>query len=127
MPLLNLLLLTLAAMGLVALLGRIFRSVVRLGLAAAEAAGVAGLAEVSARRGDLTGMAERQALVKTVRRARLRALALVGLWAALLVAPPVLGWGREVWAACSVLWLLPRAPLLNARLWRPNGSQDQPS
>lgn len=94
-------------MGVLALLGRLVRALLRLGLAAAEATAVAGLIEVSARRGDLTGLAERQAQEKRVHRLRLRAALRVLLWAGVLVVPPFVGWGREVYAFASLLWLVP--------------------
>jgi len=98
-------------MGLFALVGRLFRSLLRLGLAAAEATVVAGQIDSSARRGDLTALAEGRAQERGVRRARLLAGLLTVLWVALLVVPPVVGWGREGYAAAVLLWLLPRQPL----------------
>lgn len=102
------LLLLLAVLGVLALLARLVRSLLRLGLAAAEATAVAGLIEVSARRGDLTGLAERQAQEKRVHRVRLRSALRVLLWAGVLVVPALVGWGREVYAFASLLWLVPR-------------------
>lgn len=97
-----------AAAGLFALVGRLFRSLLRLGLAAAEATAVAGQIDASVRRGDLTAMAEGREQERGVRRTRLLAGLLALLWVALLVVPPVLGWGREGYAAAAILWLLPR-------------------
>ncbi|MDP9349343.1 MAG: hypothetical protein M3P24_09435 [Gemmatimonadota bacterium] len=102
----------LAALGFLALLARIFRSVVRFGLATAEATAIAGLIEVSARRGDLTGLSERRAQEREARRGRRLAGALLVLWVVLLAVPPFTGWAREVYAACALLWVLPKQKIL---------------
>ena len=101
----------LALVGLAALVYRLGRSLLRLGLAAAEAGAVGGMMRVSVRQGDLTGMAERQALVSAVRRGRALALLTLALWAALLVVPPLAGIARPVYAAAALVWLLPRRPI----------------
>jgi hypothetical protein len=109
--LLSLVLLLLAVLGFVALVGRMGRAALRLGLNAAEATAATGLAEVSQRRGDITGFMERQASGQALRRARrVNAASLLG-YAALLILPPFFGLGREVYAAASLLWLLPRRPV----------------
>ena len=101
----------LALAGLAALVYRLGRSLLRLGLAAAEAGAVGGMMRVSVRQGDLTGMAERQALVAAVRRNRILALLTAALWAVLLAAPPLGGIARPVYAAAALVWLLPRRPI----------------
>ncbi|HSU14859.1 hypothetical protein [Longimicrobium sp.] len=101
----------LAVFGCVALVFRLARAALRLGLSTLESASAGGLVEVSIRHGDLTGMAERQAQARAARRARLRAILLVLLWAALLVAPVVAGISRPVYALAALLWLLPRKPV----------------
>ena len=101
----------LALVGLAALVYRLGRALLRVGLAAAEAGAVGGMMRVSVRQGDLTGMAERQALVTAVRRGRALALLMVALWAALLVVPPLAGIARPVYAAAALVWLLPRRPI----------------
>jgi hypothetical protein len=106
----------LAVIGLVALLLRLGRALLALGLAAAEQTAASGLAEVSARRGDLTGMAERQADEQRLRRARLRAVLLAMLWAALLVVPPIADFARAVYALSAALWFLPQQRLRLTRL-----------
>ena len=102
----------LAVLGGIALVVRLGRSLVRLGLTAAEIGAASGLAEVSARRGDITGLAERASHGEELRRNRRRDIAFVLFWLALLVIPPLAGWTRIVYAAASVLWLLPRRPIL---------------
>lgn len=100
-----------ALVGAVALVYRLGRALVRVGLAAAEAGAVGGMAQVSMRQGDLTGMAERRELVSAVRRARTRAILGALLWAALLVVPPMAGIARPVYAVAVLVWLLPRPPI----------------
>lgn len=109
--LLSLVLLLLAVLGFVALIARLGRSALRLGLNAAEATAASGLAEVSERRGDITGYLERRASGESLRRARRRNLAATLLYAALLAVPPFAGVAREVYAASALLWLLPRRPV----------------
>jgi hypothetical protein len=101
----------LALVGLAALVYRLGRALLRVGLAAAEAGAVGGMMRVSVRQGDLTGMAERQAVVTAVRRTRLLALLAAAFWALLLVVPPMAGVARLVYAAAAVVWFLPRRPI----------------
>ena len=110
-PLFSFALFLLAAAGVVALLMRNVRALLRLGLNAAEASAISGLAEVSERRGDLTGLMERRSMEAGLRSARRKNLATAAMYALLLIVPPLLGLGREVYAACSLLWLIPRRPV----------------
>jgi hypothetical protein len=105
----------LAAVGVLAILARLGRSLLRVGITVAEETAAAGMAEASARRGDLTGLAERREQRFALRRTRFRQLAVSALWTALLVVPALAGWGRPVYAAAVLLWLLPRAPLRQLR------------
>jgi hypothetical protein len=109
--LLSVILLLLAVLGVVALVARLGRAALRLGLNAAEATAASGLAEVSQRRGDITGYLERRASTETLRRARRRNLAAVFGYGLLLVAPLFADAAGEVYAAASLLWLLPRRPV----------------
>lgn len=109
--LLSLVLLLLAVLGVVALAARLGRSALRLGLNAAEATAASGLAEVSERRGDITGFMEGRASGDTLRRARRRNLASLAAYALLLVIPPFTPFAREAYAAAALLWLLPRRPI----------------
>ena len=97
--------------GVGALVVRLLRTVLRLVLRAAEASAAAGLADVSARRGDLTGMMERRAAEKDARRERRGALLLALAWVLWLVVPIFAGWSREAFAVAAVLWLAPTQPL----------------
>jgi hypothetical protein len=110
----------LAVVGVLAILARLGRSLLRVGITVAEETAAAGMAETSARRGDLTGLAERREQKAALRRTRLRQLAVSALWVALLAGPALAGWGRPVYAAAALLWLLPRAPLRKVRPPRPS-------
>ncbi|HEX2189175.1 MAG TPA: hypothetical protein VHG51_09780 [Longimicrobiaceae bacterium] len=108
----NFLLVLLAAAGIVALGTRLLGSLFRLGLTAAEKTHNDALVDASLRQGDLTALAERRAAAGDLRRSRARSGLLVVLWLALLVVPPIFGWGREVYAAAALLWFLPGRPAL---------------
>lgn len=102
------LLAVLAVLGALALLLRLVLALLFLGVRAAESTAAAGLAEVSERRGDVTGFLERRDSASTLRRARRRSAVAALAWVLLLAVPPMAGVAREVYAAASVLWLLPR-------------------
>lgn len=99
---------TLAALGGLAVVLRLGGALLRLGMSAAESTAATGLAELSERRGDVTGFLERRRAAHGLRRRRARAGLAALAWLALLSAPPLLGVAREAFAACSLLWLLPR-------------------
>ncbi|HEX8246042.1 MAG TPA: hypothetical protein VF541_21180 [Longimicrobium sp.] len=101
----------LSVIGGAALVYRLARAALRLGLTTLESASAGGMVEISIRHGDLTAMAERQEMARAARRARVRAVLMALLWAALLVAPVVAGIARPVYALAAVLWLLPRKPI----------------
>lgn len=109
--LLSIVLLLLAVLGFVAVLLRLGRELVRVALNAAESTAASGAAEISERRGDITGLMERRAVADTLRRDRRRALAQVGVLALLLVIPPFASLAREVYAACALLWFVPARKL----------------
>jgi hypothetical protein len=104
-------LLILAVAGAIALLGRAFRTGLRLALQTAEATAASGLAEVSARRGDVTGLAERRVHLERARRLRRTELLFLGLWVGWLAIPPLAGWLPAAYAPAVLLWLLPRRPI----------------
>ena len=89
-----------------ALLLLLARGALRYALDSAEVIASAGLAEVSARRGDLTGMTERRSAERAARRARQGTLLLTLLWLVWLIGPLLLGWAREAYAAAAPLWML---------------------
>lgn len=111
MPLLHLIVLVLAAAGVVVLVTRLAQALLRLALAAANATAEAGLAEVSARRGDLTGMGERRAAERSARRTGAIEVAWALGCALALALPLFFDMAREVYAAAAVLWFFPRPPL----------------
>jgi hypothetical protein len=100
-----------AIAGGTALFVRLVRTALTLGLRAAEVTAASGLADVSARRGDLTGMMERRADAAAARRDRRGAGLLFLFWAAWLAVPVFGGWEREAFAIAAVLWLVPNRPL----------------
>jgi len=117
--LLSLVLLLLSVCGFVALMARLGRAALRLGLNAAEATAASGMAEVSQRRGDITGYIERRESGQALRRARRANAATLLGYALLLAVPPFIGLAREVYAAAALLWFLPRRPIrLPERLTR---------
>jgi hypothetical protein len=105
--LLSLVLLILAVLGFLALAGRLGRALLRLALNAAESTHATGLAEVSERRGDITGMIETRTAAQTLRRKRRLTLLSVVACVLLIAVPPFAGVAREVYAACALLWLVP--------------------
>jgi hypothetical protein len=103
--------LLLAAVGGAALVTRLGRALLRVALRAAEVTAAKGLVEISMRRGDLTGLAERRVAERSARRSRRRELATGALWAVWTVAPLFTPWTLEAYAVAAPLWLLPGASL----------------
>lgn len=110
----------LAVAGCVALLVRSGRALLRVGLNAAEAQAVSGLADVSERRGDLTGLMESRSTAAALRSARRKNLATAAMYVLLLVGAPLAGFGREVYATCALLWFLPTRPVRPSGVLRVN-------
>lgn len=98
----------LAAAGGLALLLRALRGSFAVVLRAGEEVSASGLAEASARRGDLTELAERQRVTRIARSAKRRQILLTLLWALWLVLPLAFGGARLAWAPAALLWLAPR-------------------
>lgn len=111
MPLLHLAVHVLAIAGAIALILRLSQALFRLAIAAANATAESGLAEVGARRGDLTAMREHRAAERSARRTGAREVAWAVACLAALLLPLIFGVAREVYAASAVLWLTPRPPL----------------
>jgi hypothetical protein len=111
-PLVTVVLVVLAVAGCFAIVHRLLRTLMRLGMAAAQATALGGYAELSARRGDLTVMEERRETLERVRRLRRRHVLAAGGWVCLLAVPPALGVTLYAYAACALLWLAPRTPLI---------------
>lgn len=100
------LLVVVAVIGACGIVRGLARTLLRLGLRAAEATTAAGLAEVSARRGDLTGLAERREVLRRARRRRTRDLGFALLWFLWLLLPPFLGVAAYAYAVGAPLWLI---------------------
>jgi hypothetical protein len=66
------------------------------------------LEDVRRRRGDLTGLTDAAEVRSAARRRRLVALGFFSMWAGLLLIPPLTSWPQLLYAAYSVLWLVPR-------------------
>lgn len=109
----------LAIAGCVALLIRLVRSLMRLGIAWMESTAAAGLAQVSERRGDITGLMERRASEQGMRRSRRKEAAFAIGYLLLLLIPPFAGVARVVYAACALLWVLPRRRVALPATFRP--------
>jgi len=105
------LLVVLSVLGASALLLRIVRSTARLLVVAAESTAASGLAEVSARRGDLTTLQERRDVADRLRGVRRRRAGAVFLWCLLLVVPLLIGEAHRIYPFAALLWLLPPRPL----------------
>jgi hypothetical protein len=84
---------------------------VGFGLAFAEATAASQLAEISAQRGDLTGLAERQASERAARRRQVTDVAFAALWLIWLIVPLFTDWTQPLYAAAAPLWLLPQRPI----------------
>ncbi|CAN5685458.1 hypothetical protein BH23GEM9_BH23GEM9_13950 [soil metagenome] len=66
------------------------------------------LASVRGQRGDLTGVADATALRAAARRRRMLAIGIFSFWLGLLVVPVLTPWPTFLYAAYSLLWLVPR-------------------
>lgn len=99
--------LVLAAFGAFAVALRVMRALFRLLHRGVDAFLAGSVEEVRAQRGDLTGMRDARHEALLARRQRLRAGAGLCLWTALLVVPPLTPWPLPLYAAYSLLWLLP--------------------
>jgi hypothetical protein len=97
----------LALVGAAALVYRSIGGIFRLVLRASQETAAVGMAEVSASRGDVTGMLERQRLARAARQDRWRHSLLTITWILWLTLPMVLGGARIAYALASVLWILP--------------------
>lgn len=104
------LLLVLAILGVLAVLRHLGAALLRALGRTAEGVAAGNTLDARAQRGDLTGMAEATAWRAEARRRRRGALLTTALWAAVLAAPAFTAWTLVIYAACSLLWLLPAGP-----------------
>src|SRR5688572_10764379 len=95
----------LAFLGGAALVLRLFRSLTRFTLSAAQAAAAQGLAETGARRGDLTSMNEGFEAARKARGLRRSHLITAIGFLAWLVLPIAFGLVSELYALAAPLWL----------------------
>lgn len=107
----NAILLILAVTGFAALAARTVRAMLRLLGRGVDEFLAAETVNTRANRGDITGMDEAADLQSDARRRRLGALARFAAWIGLLIAPPMTPWSAQLYAVCSVLWLLPGSGL----------------
>lgn len=110
-PVLRGLVMVLALAGGIALFTRAVRYGIRMLLDTAEVTVVSGKVEVSARRGDLTGLTEGRELERRARIQRRRDGLLSLFWFFWLVIPITAGWLPSAYALAAPLWLLPAVPL----------------
>jgi F0F1-type ATP synthase membrane subunit c/vacuolar-type H+-ATPase subunit K len=103
--------LVLAVLGAIALGYRLLRALARFGAAFAEGTAASGIAEISARRGDLTTLAEQQATQRAARQRQRVDLLFITLWLAWLFLPPMTVWTGPLYAAAAPLWFLPYRPI----------------
>lgn len=104
----RILLLPLALAGAAAILLRAGAALLRLAHGGLESLYAGGLAEAHARRGDITGLQDAASSREhAVRRRRLAVASLV-MWAGLLLLPLITPWPATMFAAYSLLWLVPR-------------------
>ena len=99
-------LILLSFVGAVALIRNLLRTLLRLGIRATEATAASGLADVSARRGDLTSLEERRAVLRHARQRRTRDLLRSLLWLAWLILPLFLGWVIPAYLLAIPLWFI---------------------
>ncbi|MGH7504505.1 MAG: hypothetical protein ACRELX_02600 [Longimicrobiales bacterium] len=100
-------LLILAVVGIAAVLRHLATALLRLLRRGVDAFMADQVADVRARRGDLTGLSDAEVVRSQARRSRLAAVGTVSLWTALLVVPPLTSWPELVYACYNVLWLVP--------------------
>ena len=105
----DILLTILAAFGIVAVLWRLLRAVLRALQRGTDAFLAREIADVRANRGDLTGVDDARVARERLRAGRSRALVFVLLYLVLLIAPSLTAMPMPLYAACNLLWLLPPA------------------
>lgn len=103
----DILLTVLALIGIAAALWHVGRAALRF-----LGHGAAGLwtdevARTHARRGDVTALEENRRQREAVSRYKTRTGAEAIGWLVLLLVPPLTPWGRHIYAAYTLLWLVP--------------------
>ncbi|MGH7482732.1 MAG: hypothetical protein ACRELV_11305 [Longimicrobiales bacterium] len=100
--------LILACFGVIAIIRHLVRAAFGVARRGVDAFMARETAEIRARRGDLTGLAEADERAGLARRGRLRAGLVLSAWVAVLLAPLATPWTAELYALCAALWLRPR-------------------
>lgn len=98
----------LAAAGVIAVMLRLLRALFATLRGGVDAFIARDVAETRAHRGDLTGVDDARAAAGLARRRRLIALGTACMWIGLLVVPALTPWPALLYAAYSLLWLIPR-------------------
>lgn len=98
----------LAVAGIAAVGLRALGALVQAGSGGIDALLARDRADVRARRGDLTGLADAGTERSEARRRRLFALGRFSVWIGLLALPPLTAWPRFLYVLYSLLWLVPR-------------------
>jgi hypothetical protein len=100
-------LLILAVLGIAAVLRHLATALSRLLRRGLDVYVAGRVANVRAQHGDITGLTDAAGARALAKRERRNAIAAVGLWIALLAAPPFTAWPELLYAAYNFLWLLP--------------------
>jgi hypothetical protein len=98
----------LAVAGVIAVALRLFRSLFMSLRGGVDAFIARDMADVRARRGDLTGVDDARASAALARRRRMIAFGTASVWLGLLIVPTLTPWPTLLYAGYSVLWLIPR-------------------
>lgn len=98
----------LAAAGVIAVLLRLLRAVFAAMRGGVDAFIAHDVAATRAHRGDLTGGEDARAAAALARRRRLLSFGAACMWTGLLVVPTLTPWPASLYAAYSLLWLIPR-------------------
>jgi hypothetical protein len=102
----------LAAVGAMAVVLRIVRALFAVLHGGVDAFLARDAADVRARRGDLTGLADAATARAQARRRKLNATGILFIWSGLLLVPLLTPWPALLYASYSLLWLLPRRRVL---------------
>jgi hypothetical protein len=100
--------LILAVAGFAAVAVRMVGALLRVLTRGADVLVAREVAAARAQRGDLTGLEEANLARGAARQRRYVALGVLSIWAGLLVVPALTPWPNLLYAAYSLLWLLPR-------------------
>jgi hypothetical protein len=102
------LIVVLAVLGFAAIALRVALALLRLLRGGVEQYVATGVADVRARRGDLTGLSDASVQERRARRSQLVSVGILSFWLLLLIAPALTPWPATLYAAYCVFWLVPR-------------------